>query len=179
MTSADNYGLLVVDIQGKLAQLVNNSDTLISNTIKLIKSCQLLSIPIVVLEQNPKGLGSTTPELQSALNNYQPLEKYYFNGVAETHIKQKIASVNKSHWLVAGIEAHICVYQTVQGLLAENYQVELVSDCISSRKESNIALAIDNMRRLGVNITSVEMGIYQLLQTSKANTFKQILEVIK
>ncbi len=95
MTSADNYGLLVVDIQGKLAQLVNNSDTLISNTIKLIKSCQLLSIPIVVLEQNPKGLGSTTPELQSALNNYQPLEKYYFNGVAETHIKQKIASVNK------------------------------------------------------------------------------------
>lgn len=179
MSSADNYGLLVIDIQGKLAHLVNNGSAVIANTAKLIKCCQLLSIPIVVLEQNPKGLGSTTSELQSALNNYQPMTKHSFNGMAETQIKQKIASLDKSHWLVAGIEAHICVYQTVLGLLAENYQVELVSDCIGSRKESNRALAIDNIRRLGANITSVEMCIYQLLQTSKASSFKPILEIIK
>ena len=179
MNSADNYGLLVVDIQGKLAHLVNKGTEVITNTAKLIKCCQLLSIPIIVLEKNPKGLGKTTPELLAALDDYQPLEKYYFNGMAEAHIKHEVASQGKRHWLVAGIEAHICVYQTVQGLLTEDYQVELVSDCVSSRKESNALLAIDNMRDLGVTITSLEMCIYQLMQNSKTDTFKQVLEVIK
>lgn len=179
MHKASNYGLLIVDIQGKLAELVDNSDEMISNTAKLIKCCQILSIPVVVLEQNPTGLGPTTVSLKECIDEYAPLEKYTFSGMAESHIKEAITSLNKKTWLVAGIEAHICVYQTVRDLLKENLSVEVVSDCISSRRKSNLDLAIENMRHEGAKITSVEMAIYETMQSSKASEFKDVLKVIK
>lgn len=179
MQTASDYGLLIVDIQGKLAELVNNSEEMISNTKKLVKCCQILSIPVVVLEQNPKGLGSTTASLEECIDDYAPLEKYTFSGMAEPHIKESLTSLDKKTWLIAGIEAHICVYQTVQDLLKENLQVEVVSDCISSRRRSNLDLAIQNMRHEGANITSLEMAVYKIMQSSKAEAFKDILKVIK
>jgi len=179
MKTASQYGLLIVDIQGKLAELVNNSDEMISNTTKLIKCCQVLSIPVVVLEQNPSGLGPTTPLLKECIEEYAPLEKYTFSGMAESHIKEAITSLNKNNWLVAGIEAHICVYQTVRDLLKENLAVEVVSDCISSRRKSNLDLAIENMRHDGAKITSLEMAVYEIMQSSKAGEFKEVLKIIK
>ena len=179
MQTASDYGLLIVDIQGKLAELVNNSEEMISNTKKLVKCCQILSIPVVVLEQNPKGLGSTTASLRECIDEYVPLEKYTFSGLAESHIKEAITSLNKRTWLVAGIEAHICVYQTVRDLLKEDLAVEVVSDCISSRRKSNLDLAIENMRHEGAKITSVEMAIYEIMQSNKAREFKEVLKIIK
>lgn len=76
MNTPKKYGLLLVDIQGKLAELVENSNVVLSNTEKLIKSCQILSIETVVLEQNPKGLGTTHPCIDRHLNNIEPLIKY-------------------------------------------------------------------------------------------------------
>lgn len=179
MKDPNSYGLLIVDIQGRLAKLVDGSDELIANTAKLIKGCQLLSIPVVVLEQNPAGLGATDPAIQASLADYQPLEKYSFNGLAEPHIQQQIQAHNKANWLVAGIEAHICVYQSVQGLLAQGIQVEVVSDCIASRRQSNKDLAIANMRQLGAGITSVEMILYELMGNSKVTQFRDMLTILK
>lgn len=179
MKTASDYGLLIVDVQGKLAELVNNSDEMISYTAKLVKCCQILSIPVVVLEQNPRGLGPTTSSLKECIDEYAPLEKYTFSGMAESHIKEAITSLNKNNWLVAGIEAHICVYQTVRDLLKENLAVEVVSDCISSRRKSNLDLAIENMRHDGAKITSLEMAVYEIMQSSKAFEFKEVLKIIK
>lgn len=179
MAKTEKYGLLIVDIQGKLAELVENSDEMINNTIKLIECCQILSIPVVVLEQNPKGLGKTTFMVRESIDNYAPLVKYSFSGISESHIKETILSLNKEHWLVAGIEAHICVYQTVRDLLKENLHVEVVSDCISARRKSNLDLAINNMRHDGAKITSLEMAVYEIMQSSKAEAFKDVLKVIK
>ena len=179
MITTQNCGLLIVDVQGKLAEIVADSGRMIGNIVKLTKSCQILSIPVVVLEQNPEGLGSTAPDITDCLEHYRPLVKHSFNGMSEPDIREHIQSLNKTHWLVVGIEAHICVYQTAKGLLAEDFKVELLSDCISSRLASNAELAVDNLRHAGAHITSVEMCLYELMKSSKTATFKEVLKNIK
>ena len=179
MINPEDCGLLIVDIQGKLANIVCDSEQVISNTAKLIKCCQILSIPVVLLEQNPGGLGPTTDKILECIKSPEYFEKYTFNGLGEPAIKAYVKNANKTHWLVAGIEAHICVYQTAKGLIGEGFNVEVVSDCISSRQKSNLDLAINNLREAGANITSLEMCIYDLLQSSRSEHFKAVLNIVK
>jgi nicotinamidase-related amidase len=179
MLQQENCGLIVVDIQGSLAKIVQQSDLFIDNTRKLIQCCQLLSIPIIWLEQNPKGLGKTVPEISELLGQTIINEKYHFNALFEDPIKAAIKATGKKRWLTVGIEAHICVYQTVLGLLSENYEVDVVSDCISSRLQSNKELALLKMKDNGASITSLEMCIFELMKSAKMDRFKEILAVIK
>ena len=94
-------------------------------------------------------------------------------------LKPAIKATDKKRWLVVGIEAHICVYQTVLALLNEGFEVDVVSDCISSRLKSNIALALVNMRESGASITSLEMCVFELVKKAKTDNFREILSVIK
>ena len=179
MLQKEDCGLIVVDIQGSLARIVQQSDLFIDNTKKLIQCCKLLSIPIIWLEQNPKGLGATVPEISELLKESTLNEKSHFNALFEESIKDAIKTTDKKRWLVVGIEAHICVYQTVLGLLNEGLEVDVVSDCISSRLQSNIELALLNMRNSGASITSLEMCVFELIKNAKTASFKEILSVIK
>jgi len=180
MLSKENCGLIVVDIQGSLARIVQNSDIFIANTRKLIQCCKLLSIPVIWLEQNPQGLGDTIPEISELLSDSITVnEKTHFNALFEESIKKVINDTKKKQWLVAGIEAHVCVYQTVIGLLSEGFETEVVTDCISSRAQSNIDVAVEKMQRQGANITSLEMCVFELMRDAKSAEFKQVLSVIK
>ncbi|WP_114324789.1 isochorismatase family protein [Candidatus Colwellia aromaticivorans] len=179
MLQKEDCGLIVVDVQGSLARIVQQSDLVIENTKKLIQCCKLLSIPIIWLEQNPKGLGATVPELSELMGESIVNEKVHFNALFEQPIKEVIKATDKKRWLVVGIEAHVCVYQTVLGLLNENYKVDVVSDCISSRLQSNIDLALLNMRESGASITSLEMCVFEMMKSAKINNFREILSVIK
>lgn len=181
MLRKEDCGLMVVDVQGSLARIVQNSDLFIANTRKLIKCCSLLDIPVIWLEQNPKGLGVTIPEISELMSDLSTAnEKFHFNALFEESIKEAINEAGKQQWLVAGIEAHICVYQTVLGLISEGFDVEVVTDCISSRLQSNINVAVRKMEnKEGANITSLEMCIYELMKDAKAEEFKRILSVIK
>mgnify|MGYP003386082011 FL=1 len=179
MLIKEDCGLMLVDVQGSLARIVQNSDLFIANTKKLIQCCKLLSIPVVWLEQNPKGLGATVPEISELLKGHTVNEKVHFNALFEEPIKAVIKATDRKHWLVAGIEAHICVYQTAQGLLNEGFKVDVVSDCISSRLQSNIDLAVTKMKDNGASITSLETCVYELMKSAKINNFREILSVIK
>jgi len=180
MLDKDDCGLLLVDVQGSLARLVQHSDLFITNTKKLLQCCKLLSMPVVWLEQNPKGLGVTIPEISELLSgSFTVNEKSHFNALFEQPINEAIKSTGKKQWLVAGIEAHICVYQTVLGLINEGFEVEVVTDCISSRLQSNIEVAVQKMQSKGCAITSLEMCIYELMKDSKSEEFKKVLSVIK
>jgi len=179
MLQKEECGLILVDVQGNLARMVQNNDLFIANTKKLIQCCKLLSIPIIWLEQNPKGLGPTIPELSELMKGLTVNEKFYFNALFEESIKEAIKATDKKRWLVTGIEAHICVYQTVLGLLNEGFKVDVVSDCVSSRLQSNIDLALIKMRDTGASITSLEMCIYELMKNSKTDSFREILSIIK
>ena len=182
--SEENVGLLIVDIQGTLAHRVHNSQSLIHNIVKLVQCCKLLGVPIVVLEQNPDGLGETIPEIETHVASAPHFKKFTFNAVADTDqyssdILSSLSEMALTRWLIVGIEAHVCVYQTVIGLLENNFNVYVVDDCISSRESSNAVLAINNMRDHGAQISSVEMAVFGLLKTCQHPKFREVLTLIK
>ncbi len=80
----EKVGLLIVDVQGALARKVDDSQTMICKTVKLIQCCKLLNIPVVVLEQNPDGLGKTVPEIETHVASDPHFKKFTFNAVAGT-----------------------------------------------------------------------------------------------
>ncbi|EJG02565.1 hydrolase [Flavobacterium sp. F52] len=179
MLQQENTGLIIIDVQGKLARIVQNSEKLAENLEKLIKGCQILSIPIVWAEQNPKGLGRTIPELEKLLLHQKPIEKYTFNAYENDVFKQAIMDSGRKQWLICGIEAHICVYQTAIGLLSNNFEVEIVIDCVSSRETKSIETAIQKLQQKGASVTNIEMCLYELVKDSRRDIFKEILTLIK
>lgn len=179
MLYQENTGLILIDVQGKLARIVNESEKLTVNLEKLIRGCQILSIPIIWAEQNPKGLGSTIPELEKLLVHQKPIEKYCFNAFDNETFRQVIIDSGRTQWLICGIEAHICVYQTAMGLLSNNFEVEIVTDCVSSRAKENIETALKKLQNKGAGLTNIEMCLYELVKDSRREVFKEILTLIK
>lgn len=179
MLVKENTGLILIDVQGKLARLVADSDAVIGNCSKLIRGVQALGLPIVWLEQNPDKLGATVDELRLLFDRQQPLTKYTFGACDTPAFQQAIEHEGKTSWLVCGIEAHICVYQTVSQLAALGYDMHLVADCISARDPANKALAIQKMLSAGVALTGVEMCLYELVQDCRAPAFKTVLALIR
>lgn len=179
MLLQENTGLILIDVQGKLARIVDESERLVSNLEKLIRGCQILSIPIIWAEQNPKGLGATIPELQKLLAHQKPIEKYAFNAFENETFKQAITESGRKQWLICGIEAHICVYQTALSLLLDNYEVEIITDCVSSRSKESVDVALKKLENKGASLTNIEMCLYELVKDSRREIFKEILTLIK
>ena len=179
MLHKENTGLIVTDVQGKLARQVHNSDTLISNCEKLIQGAQALNFPIIWLEQNPEKLGSTINELGTLLDAQRPISKFTFDGCEEPKFMDAVRTAAVDTWLICGIEAHICVYQTALHLKDLGFNVQQVSDCISSRTLDNKTLAINNLLNHGVDATSLEMCLYELVKDCRAPEFKKILDLVK
>ncbi|PMG21585.1 hydrolase [Vibrio splendidus] len=179
MLMKQNTGLVVVDVQGKLARLVDESDTLIANCGKLVRGAQVLGLPIIRLEQNPEKLGATVDELNDLLSDAKPIPKFTFNACDEPKFVEAVQAKDVDTWLVCGIEAHICVYQTAMGLLELGYKVQVVGDCISSRTALNKDLAIRRLMDAGIQITGLEMSLYELVKDCRAREFKLILSLIR
>ncbi|MDF2178488.1 hydrolase [Aliiglaciecola sp. CAU 1673] len=180
MLTKSNTGLLIVDVQGSLAQRVHEPNRLKANLIKLVKGAQVLQLPILWLEQNPDKLGQTISELKECLlKSTYPIAKTSFNGFGCADFANAIESSQRRHWLVCGIEAHICVYQTTMGLLERGYRPELVIDAISSRSSTDQEVAVNKLVTQGVQLTSVEMALYEIMGDSDVAEFRSILALIK
>jgi len=179
MLKRSKTGVVIVDVQGKLARLVADSDQVMANCANLIQGAKHLSLPIVWLEQNPDKLGDTVQRLTQHLDGYSPIKKFAFNAGAEPEFVHTVKSVDVETWLVCGVEAHICVYQTALGLRELGYQVEVVQDCVSSRSLQHKQWALDKFSQLGVLSTCVEMALYELVEDCRDPAFKPILQLIK
>ncbi len=117
--------------------------------------------------------------MRKLLEPNQALEKTTFNACESSSFEKAITESGVQQWIVCGIEAHICLYQTALGLLSRDYHVEVVTDCISSRSKANKDLAINNLQKNGASLTSVEMCLFELLKDARKEEFKQILPLIK
>ncbi|WP_274002570.1 isochorismatase family protein [Vibrio parahaemolyticus] len=180
MLSKGNTGLIVVDVQGKLATLMHESDALIENITKLVKGAKALDLPILWLEQNPERLGPTAEPIREVLEStHLPITKYTFDGCKEVTFNVAVENAKVDTWLVCGIESHICVYQTAVSLRRSGYRVELVTDCVSSRTAANKALALAKLTANGVVLTGLEMCLYEMVEDCRAPEFKEILALIK
>ncbi|PID88250.1 MAG: hydrolase [Bacteroidia bacterium] len=180
MLQQENTGMILVDVQGKLAEIVHESKTIKENIARLIQICQIMQLPVIWLEQYPKGLGKTVPELSDLLKDYSsPVEKISFSACGEENFNRQLTQSGRKQWLICGIETHICVYQTALDLKAQNYEPEIVVDCVSSRNPDDISFAVNKLQSKGIAATNLEMCTYELLKTSKRPEFKAILPLIK
>jgi len=179
MLAQENTVLILVDVQGKLANVMHQKEALFENLRKLIQGVQALDIPIVWAEQNPKGLGPTIPEVRELLPDNEPISKMSFSCCGERRFMRSLRALNRRQVLVAGIEAHVCVYQTVAGLVGLGYEVEVVADAVSSRTAENKQIALQKARDIGASLTSTETALFELLRAAEGETFKKILKIVK
>jgi nicotinamidase-related amidase len=179
MLYVDNTALLIIDMQGKLWNVMNEKEALLENCLKLVKSFRILGVPLILTEQNPKGLGPTLSELTQILPETRPIQKFNFSCCQNQEFMRAIESLKRKQILVCGIEAHICVYQTTLELISKGYEVQVVADVISSRVLRNRDIALSRSQSEGAKITVSEMAIYELLQTAESPKFKELLQVIK
>jgi len=179
MTSPEKTVLVVIDVQGRLAQLMVDKDRLFGNLKKLVQAAQLFEIPIICTEQVPEKIGGTVPEVSELIETFQPVPKESFSCYQEEEFVRTLKDLGRKHILIAGIEAHVCVYQTVSDLLEAGFQVELAADAVSSRSASNLEISIDRMKDLGAQITSVEMAVCEWARGSTHPKFKEMLNLIK
>lgn len=171
--------LIVVDVQGKLAQLMDNRESLFANIEILIKTAQILDIPIIRCEQNPKALGPTIPQLDELMTQNPPVEKFSFSCLGDQKFTTQFKALSRKQVILCGIEAHVCIYQTAMNLLDRDYQVSLIADAISSRNPKNKKIAIGRLDSEGAFISSTEMILFELLKTAKHPKFKEIAKLIK
>ncbi len=179
MLEIQNCCLVVVDIQGKLAQLMYDKQTLFQRIQTLIKAAKILDIPILWSQQCTKSLGPTIPEIAQLLGDYEPIDKASFSCCGQEQFCTKLKELSRQQVVLCGIEAHVCIYQTAVDLLQRNYEVSVVADAVSSRVSANRQIALDRMATEGVKITSVEMVLFELLKTAEHPKFKQIAGLIK
>ncbi|OGO14670.1 MAG: hydrolase [Chloroflexi bacterium RBG_16_48_7] len=179
MFNTDNTILIAIDFQEKLVRAMYQKEKLIENTQKLIKGLQVLEVPVISTEQNPQGLGVTIPEIASLFPEYRALPKFSFSCCSDRDIARDIGNSGRSQVLIAGIEAHVCVYQTAMDLMRLGYEVQIVSDCVSSRSPENINVAIERLRSEGAKITSLEMALFELLGKAEGPKFKEISKIVK
>ena len=175
----DNTFLLMIDIQGKLLAAMYEKEALLDNAQKLVKGLQVLGTPIILTEQNPKGLGPTQPEITQLMPGIQPLPKFYFNCCQERNILQAIDGLKRKQVLICGIEAHICVYQTAMELLRSGFEVQIIADVVSSRSMRNRDVALSRLQSEGAKLSTTEMVLFELLQTAESPKFKEVQKVIK
>ena len=178
MLKIENTTLLIIDIQGNLAHLMHGKELLFKNVQKLIKGIQILGIPILWVEQNPQGLGPTIPEIADILSNIQPISKMSFSSCRNDDFLQALNALNRKQVLVAGIEAHVCVYQTAADIVDIGYEVQVVTDAVSSRNVENKEIGLQRMRDSGVSLTSVETALFELLKVAEGEQFKEILKIV-
>ncbi len=171
--------LLLIDVQGKLAQSMADKDQLFANLRKLVAGVRVLRVPLLLTEQNPEKLGATIPELREVLGDAPALAKLTFSCLGDAGIVEALRATRRRQVLVAGIEAHVCVYQTTEDLLASGYEVHLVADAVSSRAALNRELAIRRLTADGARLTTTEMALMELQRVAGNDQFRELLKVVR
>ncbi len=179
MLEAKDCCLVIVDIQGKLAELMVDKDTLFKNTKVLIQTAKALEIPILWCQQVPKALGETVDSLRLLLRDDEPIDKHTFSCCDDEKFDNKLNSIKPKQVILCGIESHICVYQTAIDLLAKNIEVNVIADAISSRTKANKKVALKRMTAEGAKLSSTEMCVFELLKNAKHPKFKELAKLIK
>lgn len=146
-------GLLLVDVQERLAPAIPAAAQIVPRIAVLIEKARGAGLPILATEQYSRGLGRTVPELRRLLDPAEVVEKIHFAAPREAAFREALAARGLRHCLVAGMEAHVCVLQTVLALLAAGTAVTVLGDAVASRADLNRRLALARLARGGAEVT--------------------------
>ncbi len=170
---------VIIDVQEKLFPHMHHRESLEKNINILIEGLKILEIPLLVTEQYTKGLGFTIPSVQESIGNQSKIEKVAFSCCDSPDFMSHLQNMGKTHVVVAGIEAHVCVLQTVVDLLDNGFRVAVVTDCISSRKQTDQDIALRRIEQEGAMLSTYESVLFELCRYSGTDQFKSISKLVK
>jgi nicotinamidase-related amidase len=176
LLTASGSVLLLVDLQQRLMPAIHDGDAVVANAVRLAEGAALLDVPVCATEQNPSGLGPTVDVLAAYPQMVMP--KMAFGAVAEPGFATLLPP-GTEEIVVAGCEAHVCVLQTVLGLLAARHRVLLVADAIGSRAPSNRVAAVDRMQRHGAEVVTTEMVLFEWMRDANHPNFRAVQKLIR
>lgn len=179
MFSIPKAVMLLIDVQGRLAELMYEKDHLFKHLELMIKAMKILGVPIIWMEQIPKNLGPTTAHIAELLTDNAPIEKFSFSCCQNSDFMERFNALGRPQVFLTGIETHICVFQTGYDLIKQGYQVQVVTDCVSSREKKNKKIGIKRLSQIGAHETCVEMAIFELMRAAEGEKFKQVVKLIK
>ena len=179
MLNTNDTALVIIDVQEKLFRVMNEKETLARNLEVLLGGAAVLEIPLLVTEQNPAGLGPTLAELAGLMPGTERIPKFSFSCCGEPLFMQALEALDRRNILVAGIETHICVYQTAAELARRGYRVQAVADCVASRTADNNTIGLERLKAGGVSLTSAETVLFELLKTARHEKFSAVQKIVK
>lgn len=177
LMSRDDTSVLVVDVQEKLLRVILNRDVLVWNIRRLIDGARVLGLPVAATEQYPQGLGKTVSPLAERLGEIPA--KLMFSCRECAGLFRDLAERGRHKILVAGIESHVCVQQTVFDLLSEGFRVYVAVDAVSSRRELDLRTALHRMESAGATLTTTEAALFEWCEVAGSAEFKQISVLVR
>jgi nicotinamidase-related amidase len=174
--------LIVIDVQEKLMPVIDSAVEVTSNIERLVRGCHVLGVPALLTEQYVKGLGATVEPVRRAFeetSGYRPIEKACFSAIGCDQFTAQIAALGRRQAIVAGVETHVCVHQTVHDLLAAGWTVTIIADAVSSRTARNRDIALQRFLSDGVKLSSTEMALFELTVVSGTDEFRAIARLVK
>jgi nicotinamidase-related amidase len=181
ITTEQDSVLVLIDIQQRLTAVMPEGigQRLVEHIAILLKASQALSIPVIVTEQYPKGLGATESVLKSLLPEAALIiEKTNFSAAKVDEFVAAVVRTKRRQIILTGMETHICILQTALELQLQGYQVVVVEDAVSSRTTANQQNALLRLRQAGVIISNVESIIFEWLADAKHPAFKSLSKLI-
>ena len=170
--------LLVVDVQEALLRVIFEPERVLENCCQLARGARILGLPILVTTQYAARLGLTAPDLAEALGQFA-LDKLTFSCCEAEGFCGRLAALQRDTVIVCGVEAHVCVNQTVLDLLASGYRVHTVADATSSRAVGNCQAGLEKMRAAGAIITTTEIVLFELLQRAGTPEFRAVQSLVE
>ena len=169
---------MIVDVQEKLIPHIPPADTLIGNCRKLIECAGILTVPVFATEQYPQGLGSTVSELGELLPDCGEKLRFSSTEVLDWGTAAEQTD-DRDQIVVAGIESHVCVLQTVFDLLSLGYRVFVPADAVASRRKTDWRFAVRRMSDAGATVTSTESVLFEWAEVAGTDEFKQISRLVR
>jgi len=175
--------VLVVDVQERLAAAMppDSYAALLRAATVLIEACGTLGARVIATEQYPAGLGRTVPTLRAELERHGApiLEKVEFSAVEAPGFAVQFDAYAPRSAIVVGMEAHVCVFQTVRELVARGIDVHVPIDGVASRREDHRATGLDLCRASGATLTTMETVVFDWLRKAGTDDFKKLSKLIR
>ena len=176
----EDAGLIIIDVQDAFRPVIDGFDSVVANCGLLAEGFGVMNRPVIVTEQYPKGLGHTVPELAERLPEGTPvIEKTRFSACGVEGFEEAYDAARCETWVVCGIEAHVCVNQTVHDLLSRGASVHVAADAVSSRTAANRDGGLAKAARAGAHVTTAEMVLFEMLGQAGGPEFKAISALVR
>ena len=174
-----NAVLVIVDVQEKLMAVMPRRDEVVAGIKKLAAAAKILDLPVLVTTQYTKAIGQTLAEVTEAAGTSTTMDKMTFSCCGHEEFVRALKDQRRQRVIICGVEAHVCVQQTVIDLMNAGYFVYVTADAVCSRRDLDRDVAIERMRDCGAVITTVESALFEMLREAGTPLFKACLPLFK